>query len=69
MATIDNLNFKVILDDVDFNKRIKDDIAAAKAANVELSTLLEVKQYIRRLPGKRFTLGEKHILFEIGQFI
>ena len=59
MATIDNLNFKVILDDVDFNKRIKDDIAAAKAANVELSTLLEVKQYIRRLPGKRFTLGEK----------
>lgn len=44
MATIDNLNFKVILDDVDFNKRIKDDIAAAKAANVELSTLLEVKQ-------------------------
>ena len=22
-------------------------------------TLLEVKQYIRRLPGKRFTLGEK----------
>lgn len=44
MATIDNLNFKVILDDVDFNKRIKDDIAAAKAANVELSTLLAVKQ-------------------------
>lgn len=44
MATIDNLNFKVILDDIDFNKRIKDDIAAAKAANVELSTLLEVKQ-------------------------
>ena len=44
MATIDNLNFKVILDDVDFNKRIKDDIAAAKAANMELSTLLDVKQ-------------------------
>lgn len=44
MATIDNLNFKIILDDVDFNKRIKDDIAAAKAANVELSTLLAVKQ-------------------------
>lgn len=44
MATIDNLNFKVILDDVDFNKRIKADIAAAKAANVELSTLLAVKQ-------------------------
>mgnify|MGYP004559675007 CR=1 FL=1 len=49
MATIDNLNFKVILDDVDFNKRIKADIAAAKQANVELSTLLAVKQRFNQL--------------------
>lgn len=49
MATIDNLNFKVILDDVDFNKKIKSDIEAAKAANVQLSALLEVKQRLNSI--------------------
>lgn len=49
MANIDNLNFKVILDDVDFNTKIKKDIEAAKAANVQLSALLTVKQRLNSI--------------------
>ena len=42
--TLDSLICQLIRADVVFNKRIEGDVAAAKAAKVELSTLLEVKQ-------------------------
>lgn len=48
MATIDNLNFKVILDDADFSARIKRDVEEARRLNVQLSDLLSVRQ---RLSG------------------
>lgn len=44
MATIDNLNFKVILDDAEFSSRVKRDIEEAKRLNVQLSSLLSVRQ-------------------------
>lgn len=44
MATIDNLNFKVILDDAEFSSRVKRDMEEAKRLNVQLSSLLSVKQ-------------------------
>lgn len=40
---IDNLNFKVILDDKDFDTRVKADIQLAKDLNIELSKLLQAK--------------------------
>lgn len=43
MATIDELNFEVILNDKDFNKRINDDIALAGKLNIELSKLASLK--------------------------
>lgn len=43
MANVDNLNFKVILDDKDFNTRVEKDIELAKKLNVELSQLLQAK--------------------------
>ena len=42
-SNIDNLNFKVILDDKDFNTRVEKDIELAKKLNVELSQLLQAK--------------------------
>ena len=42
-SNIDNLNFKVILDDENFNDKIDKDIKAAKELNTQLSTLLEIK--------------------------
>lgn len=44
MANIDNLNFKVILDDKDFNKRIKDLERDAKKFNTNMSNLLHVRK-------------------------
>lgn len=46
MATIDNLNFKVILDDADFSARVKRDIEEARKLNVQLSALLSVRQQL-----------------------
>ena len=43
MANVDNLNFKVILDDKDFNTRVEKDIEKAKELNVQLSQLLQAK--------------------------
>ena len=43
MAEIDNLNFKVILDDKDFNEKVQKDISAAKELNTSLTQLLDVK--------------------------
>lgn len=44
MANIDNLNFKIILDDKDFDSRVKADIELAKRLNVEVSRLLDIKK-------------------------
>lgn len=44
MATIDNLNFKVILDDSEFSSKVKRDMEEARRLNVQLSSLLSVKQ-------------------------
>lgn len=43
-GNIDNLNFKVILDDADFNRRVAEDIKAAKELNAQMSALLEAKK-------------------------
>lgn len=45
-TNIDNLNFKVILDDEKFDEKIKQDIALAKDLNVQLSALLDVKSRV-----------------------
>lgn len=52
MPNIDNLNFKVILNDTDFNKRVKADIEAAKKLNTQLSTLLNVKAKINSISAQ-----------------
>lgn len=41
MGNIDNLNFKIILDDQDFNKQIAKDLQLAKDLNTEVSKLLD----------------------------
>ncbi len=41
--TIDQLNYKVILEDKDFDARIKADLKLAKDFNVQMSQLLEIK--------------------------
>lgn len=42
-STIDQLNFKVILDDKSFNEKVQKDIEAAKKLNVQLTQLLNLK--------------------------
>ena len=44
MADIKNLNFKVILDDKDFDKQVKSDIELAKRLNIQVSQLLDLKK-------------------------
>lgn len=44
MGNIDNLNFKIILDDKDFNAKIKANLEVAKAFNTEVSKLLDVQK-------------------------
>lgn len=45
-VNIDNLNFKVILDDEKFDEKINRDIELAKQLNVQLSALLNVKSRV-----------------------
>lgn len=45
-GTIDELNFKVILDDKDFDAKVKNDIKLARDLNTSLSTLLDLKKQI-----------------------
>ena len=45
-TNIDNLNFKVILDDEKFDEKINRDIELAKQLNVQLSALLNVKSRV-----------------------
>lgn len=58
MANVDNLNFKVILDDKDFNTRVEKDIEKAKELNVQLSQLLQAKASIHKPGGSRSTTKE-----------
>lgn len=46
-GTIDNLNFKVILDDSEFDTKVKKDIETAKNLNVQLSKYLDVRSKLR----------------------
>ena len=43
-GNIDNLNFKVILDDDDFDKKLKADMALAKKFNTSLTNVLEARR-------------------------
>ncbi len=49
MATIDELNFKLILDDNEFNKKIDAEIKQAEKLNVKLSDLLTIKAKLRNM--------------------
>lgn len=44
MGNIDNLNFKIILNDQDFNKQIAKDLQLAKDLNTEVSKLLDFQR-------------------------
>lgn len=44
MASIDNLNFGIILDDKDFKKQIAADIKLAKDFNIQLSDALDIRR-------------------------
>ena len=58
MANVDNLNFKVILDDQDFNTRVEKDIEKAKELNVQLSQLLQAKASVHKTTGSRSAAKE-----------
>lgn len=47
-GTIDQLNFKVILDDAEFGQKVEKDIEAAKRLNVSLSKYLELKRKMQK---------------------
>lgn len=46
MATIDELDFKLILDDQEFNAKVKNDIKLAEELNTSLSSLLDIKKKV-----------------------
>jgi hypothetical protein len=46
MATIDQLNFEVILNDQEFNAKVKEDIRLANELNTSLSQLLTIKNKV-----------------------
>lgn len=50
---IDQLNYKVILDDEDFNKKIKADIKAAETLNTDVSKLLDLKKKVQQADAAR----------------
>lgn len=47
-GTIDELNFKVILDDAEFDAKVKNDIKLAKELNISLSSLLDIQKKVGR---------------------
>ena len=57
-GTIDQLNFEVILDDKNFDERIKKDIDLAKKLNVSLSQLFDVKKKVAALEARSSKAGE-----------
>ena len=46
MATIEELNFKLIVDDAEFNAKVKDVLKTAQDLNANLSQILDIKQKI-----------------------
>ena len=45
-GTIDELNFKVILDDAEFDAKVKNDIKLSKDLNIALSSLVDIKKKV-----------------------
>lgn len=60
MANVDNLNFKVILDDKDFNTKIRADIDLAKTLNAQLSTLLQAKVNLSSVSAQDAANAKRH---------
>ena len=52
MANVDNLNFKVILDDKEFNTKVRKDIKLAQDLNTRLSNLLQVKAKLTNISAQ-----------------
>lgn len=59
MGNLDNLNFKVILDDKNFDKQIKKDLQLAKMLNTEVSRLLDLQGKVASATGEVATSTEK----------
>lgn len=55
-GTIDELNFKVILDDTSFNTQAQNDIQVAKELNTQLSNLLDLKSKASKI---KFSTGKE----------
>ena len=55
-GTIDELNFKVILDDTSFNTQAQNDIKVAKELNTQLSSLLDLKSKASKI---KFSTGKE----------
>ena len=60
MSNVDNLNFKVILDDTDFNNRIRKDIKNAQNLNIQLSKLLQVKANLTKISAQDAANAKRH---------
>ncbi len=67
MATIDNLNFKVILDDKDFTARVKADLKAAQELNTQLSNLLAVKQKYSQISASDAASAKRALAIQEAQ--
>jgi hypothetical protein len=67
MATIDNLNFKVILDDKDFTARMKADLKAAQELNTQLSNLLAVKQKYSQISASDVASAKRALAIQTAQ--
>lgn len=52
MPTIDELNFKVIINDEDFNKKISKDLEEAEKLNTKLSSLLDLRNRLSQAVTK-----------------
>ena len=59
MGNLDNLNFKVILDDKDFDKQIKKDLQLAQMLNTEVSRLLDLQGKVASATGAVATSTKK----------
>lgn len=49
MATVDELNFRLIIDDSEFNQKVKDVKATAEQLNRDLSDILDIKNKVTRI--------------------
>lgn len=67
MATIDNLNFKVILDDKDFTAKVKADLKAAQELNTQLSNLLAVKQKYSQISASDAASAKRALAIQTAQ--